>query len=59
MCEMLPLETKHSGGKTTPKFVSPGRGVFLGEISRSRHNSKRITKKRKRNITATRLERGL
>jgi len=31
MCEMLPLETKHSGGKTTSTFVSPGGG---GSVSR-------------------------
>jgi hypothetical protein len=33
--EMLPLETKQSGGKLLPHSDLRGRGVFLEEISRS------------------------
>jgi hypothetical protein len=31
ICEMLPLETKHSGGKLLPLSDLRGGGVFLGE----------------------------
>jgi hypothetical protein len=34
--EMLPLETKQSGGKLLPHSDLRGRGVLLGEISSSR-----------------------
>jgi hypothetical protein len=37
-CEMLPLETKQSGGKLLPHSDLRGR-VFVGEISSSRHYS--------------------
>ena len=33
---MLPLETKQSGGKLPPTWIS-GEGVFLGEASRKIH----------------------
>jgi hypothetical protein len=33
--EMLPLETKHSGGKLLPHSDLRGGGVFLEEVSRS------------------------
>jgi hypothetical protein len=51
---MLPLETKQSGGKLLPHSDLRG-GVFLGEISSST-TARRITKERRMNSTATRLE---
>ena len=47
MCEMLPLETKQSGGKLLPHSGLWG-GVFLGEISSSRHYSKKDYKEKKK-----------
>jgi hypothetical protein len=42
VCEMLPLETKWSGDKLLPHSDLRGRGgVFLGEISSSKHYSKK------------------
>ena len=55
--KMLPLETKQSGGKLLP-HSDLREGVFLGQISSSSAAARRITKKR-RNSTATRLERGM
>jgi len=46
-CQMLPLETKQSGGKLLPHSDLQG-GVFLGEISSSRsHYSKKDYKGKK------------
>jgi hypothetical protein len=39
--EMLPLETKHSGGKLLPHSDLWG-GVFLEEVSRSRKRNRDI-----------------
>jgi hypothetical protein len=44
---MLPLETKQSGGKLLPHSDLRG-GVFLGEISSSRHYSKKDYKEKKK-----------
>ena len=38
--EMLPLETKQSGGKLLPHSDLRGGGVFLEEVSRSRKRIK-------------------
>jgi hypothetical protein len=54
------LETKQSGGKLLPHLdLWGGGGVFLGEISSTGTTARRITKKRRRNITATKLECGM
>jgi len=47
-CEMLPLETKQSGGKLLPHSDLRG-GVFLGEISSSRSHFYRKDYKGKKN----------
>ena len=47
-CEMLPLETKQSGGKRLP-HSDLRRGVFLGEISSSRSHVYRKDYKGKKN----------
>ena len=55
---MLPLETKQSGGKLLP-HSDLWEGVFLGEHHAAGATTRRITKTRRRKITATRLERGM
>jgi len=58
---MLALETKQSRGKLLPNSDLQG-GVFLGEISKyplAGATARRITRKRRRNSTAIRLERGM
>jgi len=39
---MLPLETKHSGGKLLPHLVLRAGGVFLGEASRKIHREMKL-----------------
>jgi len=60
ICEMLPLETKQSGGKLL--LHSDLRGWGVGSVSRGNIQQqvlqKKITKQR-RNSTATRLECGM
>jgi hypothetical protein len=40
--EMLPLETKHSGGKLNHHSDLGGGGIFLGKISCSRQRKRKI-----------------
>jgi hypothetical protein len=53
--EMLPLETKLSGGKLLPQSDLRG-GVFLEEMSCRRYDKKKC--KEQKEHTATRLEHG-
>jgi len=55
ICEMLPLETKYSGGKLLSQSALR-RGVFPEEMFCSRY--KRRSAKSRRDITVTRLEHG-
>jgi len=59
VCKMLLLETKQSGGKLLPHSDLLGGECFYGKYPAVGATTRRTTKKRRRNSTATRLERGM
>jgi len=59
-CEMFPLETKQSRGKLLPHSDLRGGECFEGKYpAAGPTTARRITKERRMNSTATRLERGM
>jgi len=59
ICEMLPLETKQSGGKLLHHSDLQGGSVSRGNIQQQVLQQEGLQRKRRRNSTATRLEHGM